>query len=56
MNIGLRQEIKLKFMFEDCSPLDLSRIILSKLLKCKNPIPFGVEDLLTECFTRFQKI
>ena len=33
MNIGLRQKIKLKFMFQDYSPLDISRITLSKLLR-----------------------
>ena len=48
MNIGLLRRIKLKSMFQDYSPLDLSRITLSKLLKC-NFFNFGVEDLLTEC-------
>ena len=49
-NIGLRQKIKLKFMFQDYSPADLPRITLRKPLKCKIRFPFGVEDLLTGCF------
>ena len=54
-NIGSRRRIKLKFMFQDYSPVDLSRIPLSKLLKCKNRFPFGVEDLLIECFDSIPK-
>ena len=54
-NIGLRRRIKLKFMFQDYSPVHLSRITLSKLLKCKIRFPFGVEDLLTECFDSIPK-
>ena len=54
-NIGLRRRIKLKFIFQDYSPVDLSRITLSKLLKCKIRFPFGVEDLLTECFDSIPK-
>ena len=34
-NIALRRRIKLKFMFQDYSPAELSKITLSKLLKCK---------------------
>ena len=48
-NIGLQRRIKLKFMFQDYSPADLSRITLSKMLKCKIRFLFGVEDLLTGC-------
>ena len=33
----------------------MSRITLSKLLKCKIRFPFGVEDLLTECFDSIPK-
>ena len=47
--IGLGRRIKLKFMFQDYSPVDLSRITLSKLLKCKIRFHFGVGNLLTEC-------
>ena len=36
-NTGLRRKIKLKFMFQYYSPVGLSRITLSKLLKCKIP-------------------
>ena len=45
-NIGLRRRIKLKFMFQDYSPVDLSRITINKLLICKIRFPFGVENLL----------
>ena len=51
----LRRRIKLKFMFQDYSPVDMSRITLSKLLKCKIRFPFGVEDLLTKCFDSIPK-
>ena len=34
-NIALRRRIKLKFMFQDYSPAELSKITVSKLLKCK---------------------
>ena len=34
-NIALRRRIKLKFMLQDYSPADLSKITVSKLLKCK---------------------
>ena len=54
-NIGLRRRIKLKFIFQDYSPVDLSRITLSKLLKCKIRFSFGVEDLLTECLDSIPK-
>ena len=54
-NIRLRRRIKLKFMFQDYSPVNSSRITLGKLLKCKIPFPFGVEDLLTECFDSIPK-
>ena len=42
-------------MFQDYSPVDVSRITLSKLLKCKIHFPFGVEDLSTECFDSIPK-
>lgn len=54
-NIGLRRRIKLKFMFQDYSPVDLSRITLSKLLKCKISFHFGVGNLLTECLDSIHK-
>ena len=54
-NIGLRRRIKLKFIFQDYSPVNLSRITLSKPLKCKIHFPFGVEDLLTEWFDTIPK-
>ena len=34
-NIGLRRRIKLKFMYQDYSPVDFLRITLSKLLNAK---------------------
>ena len=37
-------------MFQDYLPVDMSRITLSKLLKCKIRFNFGAEDLLTVCF------
>ena len=42
-------------MFQDYSPVDLSRITLIKLLKCKIRFPFGVEDILPECFDSIPK-
>ena len=54
-NIGLRRRIKLKFMFLNYSLVDLSRITLSKLLKCKIHFSFCVEDLLTEFFDSILK-
>ena len=53
MNIGLRRRIKLelKFIFQDYSPVDLSSITLTKLLKyylfmChSNAIKYTKEDL-----------
>ena len=42
-------------MFQDYSPVDLSRITLSKLLKWKIRFPFGVEDILPECFDSIPK-
>ena len=42
-------------MFQDYSPVDMSRITLSKLLKCKIRFLFGVADLLTVCFDSIPK-
>ena len=54
-NIGIWRRIKLKFMFQDYSSVDLSRIAINKLLKCKIRFPFGVKDLLTKYFDSIPK-
>ena len=42
-------------MFQDYSPVDVSRITLSKLRNCKIHFPFGIEGLSTECFDSIPK-
>ena len=53
-NIGLRQRIMLKFMFQDYSPVDLSRITLGKLLKCKIRFDVSYSDAIKYTKEDFQ--
>lgn len=50
LNRGLRRRIKQKFLFKDYSPVELSSIVVTNLLKKKIRFPYGLEDMIAECF------
>ena len=52
INKGLKQRIKHTFDFVDYSPLQLSKIVEKKLHGKKIRFPFGIRDVLANCFAK----
>lgn len=50
LNRGLHRRIKQRFVFKDYSPNELSKIVVSKLLKNKARFPYGIEEMIADCF------
>jgi len=54
-NIGFDRRLKQKFHFVDYSPMELSHIFTSKLLKQKMRFPYGMEPDIADCFNSIPK-
>ena len=55
LNKGLRRRIKQYFKFADYSPAQLSSILFSKLMKEKIRFPYGLKNIVADCFGKISK-